>query len=139
MDGAWWQVHHAEVRATFHGERLSSCATSSRYGMVRLHSGGRSFNPGGNSGAGAILVALLAGAARVVLLGYDCQHTGGRTHWHGDHPPGTAGNAGPQTVRKWPGHFRAVQRQAGRVPIINCTRETALDVFPRGELERVLC
>lgn len=139
MDGAWWEVHHAEVARTFRGERFSSCATSSRYGMKRLGGDGHRFNPQGNSGAAAILLALLMGARRVVLLGYDCQHTGGRAHWHGDHPPGTAGNAGIRTLRKWPGQFRAVAKQAGAVPIINCTRETALDVFPRGELEQALC
>ncbi|MBB1060421.1 hypothetical protein [Marilutibacter spongiae] len=84
------------------------------------------------------MLAKLFGAGRILLLGYDCQHTGGRTHWHGDHPPGTAGNAAPKTVRKWPGQFRQVRQHMGRIPVINATRETALDVFPRAELEQVL-
>ncbi|WP_064746801.1 hypothetical protein [Lysobacter antibioticus] len=83
-------------------------------------------------------MAALSGAARVVMLGYDCQHTGGKKHWHGDHPPGTAGNAAPHTVAKWPVHFRKLRDAYRGVQIINCSRDTALDVFPLAALEEAL-
>ena len=69
------------------------------------------------------------------LSGYDCQHTGGKAHWHGNHPKGL-GNAG--SVDKWPNQFRMLAARLPNIKIINCTRETALNVFPRGTLEEVL-
>lgn len=139
MDGAWWKVHAAEVRRDFAGECLGygqDCAPHGARPMRRVRADWSSF---GNSGAGAIAVAIMSGAARVVLLGYDCKHADdGRRHWHGDHPPGTAGNAAPQTVAKWPAQFMKLRDTFPGIPIINCTRETALDAFPRARLEDVL-
>lgn len=94
--------------------------------------------PPRNSGAGAVALAARWGARRIVLVGFDCQHTGGQRHWHGDHPPGTAGNAAPKTVLKWPQQFRELKPRLRGIQVINATRETALDVFPRAELEQAL-
>lgn len=77
-----------------------------------------------------------AGASRVVLLGYDCQHTGGRAHWHGDHPR-KLGNAG--SVDKWKFHFRKLAKELLGIEIVNATRQTALEAFPRVSLEDALC
>lgn len=90
----------------------------------------------GNSGAGAISLAVKAGASRVILLGYDCQKTGGMVHHHGDHPAGL-GNAG--SMPKWPEQFKRLAASLEGVEVINCSRETALTAFPRGELESALC
>lgn len=96
---------------------------------------GKGWNPHGNSGCGAISLACFAGARRVLMLGYDCQKTGGKTHWHGDHPKGL-GNAG--SVHKWPAQFASLKAKMSGVEIINCSRETALTVFPRASLEQTL-
>lgn len=134
MDEAWWKVHVAEVNRTFAGERLGFGSDSAKHGVRPMRGVRGNWSPFGNSGAGAIAVAALSGAARVLMLGYDCQHTGGQKHWHGDHPPGTAGNAAPHTVAKWPAHFRKLRDTYRGLQIINCSRETALDVFPRAKL-----
>jgi hypothetical protein len=94
---------------------------------------------GRNSGYGAVNLAVLLGAVRIVLLGYDLQAgPDGRTHWHGDHPHG----AGPTELifRAWRGAFKSLvdPLAAAGVTVINCTRETALDAFPRGTLADVL-
>lgn len=90
----------------------------------------------GNSGAGAVALAALRGAGRVVLLGYDCQTTRGRKHWHPDHPS-VLGNAG--SLPKWAEQFRQLMRAvAGEVDVINATRETALQCFPRAKLEDLM-
>lgn len=134
MDRAWWDVYGAEARAGFPGERVTLTdvqgARRVRTRYSRL--------PGQNSGAGAIALAALWGAERVVLLGYDCQHDGGRTHWHGDHPPGTAGNADAKTVALWPAQFRELLPHIRGVEVINATRRTALSLFPLAQLEAVL-
>lgn len=96
---------------------------------------GVGWNPFGNSGAGAISLAAHAGAARVLLLGYDCQRSEGRTHWHGDHPQGL-GNAG--SLHKWPAQFANLRRAIPAVEVFNCSRATALTVFPLAELEDML-
>lgn len=89
-----------------------------------------------NSGANAISFAAACGAKRIVLLGYDAQHTGGAKHWHGDHPKNLK-NAG--TVEKWPAKFSEVAAQLpADLSVINCSRATALTCFPRGELETAL-
>lgn len=89
-----------------------------------------------NSGAGAINLAAHLGAKSIVLLGYDCQHTGGKTHWHGNHPKGL-GNAGK--VNDWPAQFATLATKLCAVNIINCTRDTRLNCWPKKSLEETLC
>ncbi len=91
-------------------------------------------NQGGNSGYQAIGLAYAWGAARVILLGYDMQRTGGKSHWHGDHKGGLP-NLGP-ALATWPAKFEAIQRQWPHV--VNATRETALTCFPRASLADAL-
>lgn len=129
MDRQWWKIYHAEAAATFHGELVAP--------IVVPHAGVRSVKFRGcrTSGEGAIALAAFWGAQRVVLVGYDCQHTGGRAHWHPDHPG--LGNA--RGVEKWPEQMRALARFLGiHVQVINASRVTALEVFPRQSLEAAL-
>lgn len=134
-DEAWWRTHHKEVSAVFTGHKVSGWVDCKAYGARSLRL--LKFQPFGNSGAAAISLAVLGGSKRVILLGYDCQHTGGKTHWHGDHPAGI-GNAG--SVAKWPEKFAQVAayaRQRG-VKVLNASRETALTCFERASLEECL-
>lgn len=94
----------------------------------------RRIHQGGNSGYQAIGLAHAWGAARVVLLGYDMQRTGGKSHWHGDHKGGLP-NLGA-AMATWPSKFATIQRQWPHV--VNATRETALTCFPRAELADAL-
>jgi hypothetical protein len=95
-------------------------------------------NTGQNSGYQAIGLAYQFGAARILLTGFDMQHTAGRSHWHGDHPAGM-GNA--QNIHRWVRHFAALadDLRAVGVEVVNCTRETALECWPRSTLEAELC
>lgn len=127
MDSAWWQVHGAEAVSDFQGERW---APITYQGVSKAR-----FQHFQNSGAGAASLAAHWGAERIILLGYDCQKTGGRAHWHGDHPAGL-GNAG--SLDKWPVQFRQLAQHLAHLDVINCSRETALAVFPRRPLDEVL-
>lgn len=131
MDADWWRVHIEEVRRDFMGATFSNNDFHGRVGLVA-----KPFKAFGNSGAAAISMAAKAGASRVVLLGYDCQQTGGRVHWHGDHPAGL-GNAG--SMPKWPEQFNRLAASLEGVEVINCSRDTALRAFPRMALEDALC
>jgi hypothetical protein len=118
-----------EVNATFEGERF--IGNPSRHKTVTEI---RDIDCFGNSGIGSIQLAIKGGAKRILLLGYDCQVTQGKTHWHGDHPKGLA-NA--RFLSTWPDKFRQFSKSV-KVEIINCSRETALDCFPRMTLAKAL-
>jgi hypothetical protein len=79
-------------------------------------------------------LAIMGGAKQIIMLGYDCQLTDGKTHWHGDHPAGLGNAVG---VNNWPQAFWNFEERA-TVPIINASRQTALEMFPRKSLESCL-
>lgn len=117
----------AEARSVFEGQFVSHAdwlgVSKARSACVK------------NSGANAIALAAWHGAKRIILLGYDCQRTGGMAHWHGDHPP-SLGNA--KSLPSWPEKFRQLIPLLSGTEVINCSRESALDCFPRGNLEDYL-
>jgi hypothetical protein len=91
---------------------------------------------GRNSGAGALLLSKEWGAERIIMLGYDCRYSqDGTRHWHGDHPKGL-GNC--QSVGKFPSQFAHMAPRMEGVEVINASRDTALDMFPRQSLEEAL-
>lgn len=134
MDRQWWDVHKEEVALTFRGERVSSNTVASKYQVKKMTADKlKTFQ---NSGAGCVSLAVLSGAEKVIMLGYDCQKTEGQAHWHGDHPKGL-GNAG--SIDKWPGKFKLLAAHInGKAKVINASRVTALDMFERQPLEQAL-
>ena len=90
---------------------------------------------GANSGFQALNLAILAGASRVFLLGYDMQETGGKSHWFGDHP-GSLKRTSPYALFRKSFDDAADQIARLGVEVINCSSETSLTCFPRvGLLE----
>lgn len=83
---------------------------------------------GGNSGYQAIGLAFIWGAARIVLLGFDMQKTGGKNHHFGDHAGGLP-NLGdlPTWIRRL--HVLAIDLRRRGVELINASRETAIPPF----------
>lgn len=102
-------------------------------------------NLGGNSGFQALhLAATFQGAqlpdfagARILLLGFDMQRTGGRSHSHGDHLRGLPNGS---NFALWIARFSTLARdlKSRGVEVLNCTRQTALRCFPRVPIEDVL-
>lgn len=135
MDRVWWRQYRKEAEQTFEGVFATNSRSMEAHGMKTVQRSLRKFKPYQNSGAAAISLACKAGAQRVIMLGYDCQHTGGKRHWHGDHPRGM-GNA--KSVNNWGAHFKAVRRDFANANIVNATRTTALTVFPKEQLENAL-
>jgi hypothetical protein len=92
---------------------------------------------GRNSGFQSLCLAHYFGAARVLLLGYDFQRTGGRAHWHPDHPR-SLGNGGKFPA--WVDEMNILARdlKACGVDVVNCSRATALHCFPRATIQEVL-
>lgn len=131
-DSKWWQMYGAEVAANFRGRRFR-CGNAPRVLDEKPDRWLLEFRSFGNSGCAAISLAALAGARRVVLLGVDCQRTGGLVHWHGDHPPELS-NA--RSMDKWPRKFEKVAAYArGKgCEVVNASRATALECFQRVSL-----
>lgn len=129
-DDRFADVHFASTETK---AEVWTCAprAAHRY-KVRLHKIRGPYN----SGLRACQLAIELGAKKLVLLGFDAQHTGGRAHWHDNYDQGL-GNA--MSFRKWPGQFALYARQIGAsVEIVNASRATALTCFPRVPLEEAL-
>lgn len=138
MDRGWWNEYGSQVDGDF--ELWTSNREASRvWGLSFINSepgGGVSDLPhtirqGGNSGFQAVGLALYFGAAKVILLGYDMQLTGKKSHWHGDHQQ--LGNPVADRIIKWRHRFAEMASQTD-VEIVNATRGTALTCFPRVNL-----
>jgi hypothetical protein len=92
---------------------------------------------GKNSGYAAINLAVLFGAARIILLGYNLSYLNGLSHFFGNHPPNMQ-----NTAALYPSFRRAFATlveplaELG-VEVINCTPHTSLDAFPIRDLNDV--
>ena len=92
---------------------------------------------GGHSGYQAINLAIHLGATKIVLLGYDLQATGGQQHYFGEHAH-RENHKLPFSLFHF--HFPSIMPalEARGVTVINASRETALDLFPRQSIEEAL-
>ena len=129
-DIKWYEKYRDELK-TFGGYKITISAANGP-DVIRLRT--PAF---GNSGTGAIALAVLAGCKKIVLLGADCQHTNGSTHWHGNHPSGL-GNA--MSYRKWPAQYAKAAQLAKQndVVVLNASRVSALECFEKVNLEDVV-
>ena len=145
VDCAWWDVNIATVNRRSRSELWTTSEHArGKHGLywVRGVDGAGlcrapdCVNIGRNSGYAAIGLAYLFGAARIILTGFDMQRTDGRNHWHADHPAPLK-NLG--VIENWRSLMRqlALDLKGAGVPVINCTRTTALTCFERQALEDV--
>lgn len=113
--------------------RVHMLHNSGREGLCEEPNG---LNTGSNSGYQVVNFAALAGAKRVLLLGYDMKFPGGKSHWHGGHPVKHPEAAYSRYAR----NFKTMVPQLAKMgcEVINCTPDSAIDAFPRGEIESVL-
>ena len=96
----------------------------------------RGLRHGTNSGHAAINLAVRLGAAKIILLGYDCGELEGRFHWlkPSDSPSRAAYDYGI-----WRANYRTIPPAlpAG-VQVLNASRHTTIDAFPVVTLEEGL-
>lgn len=146
-DAKWWDVH-ADCDG-FAGEKWSShggvdsngkIETAEKHGLNLVGGAdaeGFSLDPsvihfGSNSGFQAINLAILFGAKRILLVGFDMTAGNGKAHFFGDHPPGLIQNRNYE--RFIPAFNAAAKRLPRGVEIINCTPNSALRCFPMADL-----
>lgn len=87
---------------------------------------------GSNGGYQAINLAVLAGAKRILLLGYDMKFDGKRSHWHAGHPEQTPEAA----YRQYAQTFASMNPQLSRlgVDVVNCTPGSMIKAFRFSDL-----
>lgn len=144
-DASWWERYAAEVIAAGHEGWTQNAEAARRHGLRHIPAAkrpGLSRTPGvihhgANSGFQAINLAYHMAPTLIVLLGLDMQHTGGRAHWHADHPDGMP-NAGG--IEHWQRNFIPLARDlaAEGVRVVNCSTETALTCFERANVREIL-
>lgn len=157
-DARWWSWHREKPEfQAFRGQRVTieggdgNCDPASRAALhealarnevwwLHNHSSTHlSDRPNGlatgmNSGYQALNLAILAGASKVLLLGYDMKAgAGGVQHWFGNHPV----VENPGIYSAFLNCFRKVapRIQALGVKVINCSPDSALDCFERDTIE----
>jgi hypothetical protein len=140
-DFLWWKTHAVEVKMTMRADKMwtQDKASAERYGvnLVRNEALPGSSLTGlrvnGNSGAGAINLAVLFGARKIILLGFDMREgPSGEKHWHADHPSPCVQK---QLFGEWLFKYEAVAKdlKALGVEVINATPGSALKCFPMSE------
>jgi hypothetical protein len=104
-DRAWWKRYGEELRE---GQQ-KWCSDdwveiAYKAHKVKVRNGqGLCFRPGEvnsglNSGFQSVGLAYQLGAKKIILLGFDFQHTAGKSHWHGDHGKGLNN---PDNIKSW--------------------------------------
>lgn len=96
-----------------------------------------------NTGAGAINLALLLGAEKIYLLGYDMNRGGelNRSHWHQGQPcyeNVTSPKNFDRFLSKYPQMDKEIKQKYPNVQIFNVNPESGLDVWPKLNLKDVL-
>ena len=148
-DEAWWDVH--DGAPDFKGQRWSSqgsdkqhnddkrkCAAKWKLNLVRgRHGDGFSTDQevihyGHNSGFQAVNLAILKGATKIVLVGFDMREVEGRRHFFGPHPSPLRNNG------DYKNFIRSFEKAQAPVPIINATPGSALTCYPMMPLDEAL-
>ncbi|WP_289105823.1 hypothetical protein [uncultured Halomonas sp.] len=128
-DFAWWRVYREAAQQEFSGAMMTNL--DGVRGVIAMH---LALNPS-NSGADAAFLASQFGANRIILLGCDARYgERGERHHHGDHPKGM-GNC--QSVSDFYGQFKRAAAFIRR-PVVNASRSTILDFWPRESLRGAL-
>jgi hypothetical protein len=144
-DSKWWREHQGVP--SFTGPKYSLQPESAIWPDVQVleNTGfdGLELQPTGlrnglNSGYQAINLAVHLGARRIVLLGYDMRAVcEARSHWFGAHPKKIRGSSPyADFVQKF--SYLVEPLAALGIQIVNCSRQSALDCFPRQPLEDTL-
>lgn len=126
-DPNWWQ-RNPEARA-FSGEKWTAGSVS---GIPRIRAPGIFTNT--NSGLIGLDYWVRNGAKRILLLGIDMRGT----HYFGRHKSGLS-NTDPSRFEFFIAQFAVYAKQIPRgVTVVNCSPESALDLFPKMTLDEAL-
>lgn len=144
-DARWWKEHWPHVKPLAGLKYSLQVPGAKKPDAVvcirKTGRGGLEIDPSGlrhghNGGYQCINLAAHLGAARILLLGYDMRlGTGGKGHWHPEHQWRVS-----PSFNTWIALFRTLVEplKARGIEVVNCTRVSNLDAFPRVDLETAL-
>lgn len=162
-DARWWMWHkdRPEFKA-FAGEKVTIENTGAMVSDFAVHmlrnssqshplpgeepSGGLSEAPnalrtGCNGGYQAVNIATLAGAARVLLVGYDMHFPGGKSHWHRGHfVNGREVKTPEDRYFQYARAFKSMRAPLEKIgcEVVNCTPGSRIAAFRFSTLEAEL-
>lgn len=137
-DDDWWFHHRGVPRFEGTEKWTQSAMAALQFGLrfvPSVDAPGISLDPsrihqGGNSGFQALNLAVLLGARRVVLYGFDMRRVDGQLHWFGEHPPNVRRDMDfARCIRAF--EVAAPQIKAAGVYVLNATPGSALRCFDR--------
>jgi len=79
-------------------------------------------------------IAFLMGCSRFLLVGYNMQKIGGVRHFFGEHPDGLSKNS---IYHKFLYAFDSIEEPIRNI-VVNCTPDSALTTFRKGNLKEEL-
>lgn len=92
----------------------------------------------GNSGYIAIQLARLLMYKKIILVGFDHQHTNGLRHWFGDHDKKYF-QSNAEDVEGWTNWMNKLAPLILQdTQVINCSKQTSLECFPKMPLQDAL-
>lgn len=140
-DCAWWKEHYA--KNPIEKKLTLSQSAAKKFGITLLKFDPvetRLYASSANSGSQGLLLAARFGAKRIIMIGFDFQHTGGMRHYFGDHPATLRNAPGTSTwLARLPKVVEVIHTRH-RAHLINCTLQTAIpaELIPRATLGDVL-
>lgn len=158
-DYRWWDFHAAAARAALgpdaqywtaneKGQSAIQGASAQRHGLQQIRVNvrrGLSREPSeiyagghvGNSGAQAINLAVLWGARRLVLVGFDMSAPGGKRHFFGDHPKGLQVETDYRVFLREMTDM-AIALDDDGIEIWNASPKSALPWWPKRTLQEIV-
>lgn len=91
---------------------------------------------GSNSGYMGLQLAVILGYTKLIMIGFDHQHTNGMRHWFGDHDSKIF-KVNADHVDKWVDSIDGLVYYMTHkgIDIVNCSNETAIRTIRRSTLE----
>lgn len=131
--GPKWSMEHSQwnnYRALY--PEIQRLRNTGNGGLEHSPTGLRN---GRNSGYAAMNLAYHYGATKIVMLGYNMQPWKGKTHFFGEHPQK---NKSP--YNQFRAAFESLVKPLAKagVTVINCSRDSVLNCFPKAELRDAL-
>ena len=139
----WWNTYYDKVKAGFKGKSytINDARTdinpSKNYDLIRIDSkdgdglGENCLHYGSNSGYQAVNLAYILGAKTILLLGFDMFGS----HYFGEHPDNLNKNS---PYNMFIGAFNTINPEKYGIEIINCSRQSVLECFPRTTIDKIL-
>lgn len=149
-DIKWWDYHKSQIGLDFDG-LIATNVPEGEYqkvvevdGVLTLPRTTQGFHRhsigwNGNTGAAAINLALVMGARRIYLLGFDMQlDEKGRSNWHRNPLDNPTEETYERYMHAISVHLHQIPEKWPGVEIVNLNPQSLLECFPKSTMEEVL-